>query len=753
MNMTKSSLAAAAFVLGGVGVLMAEVATPPAVKAPEKPAFSDAVTFESILKVSNAVADWQLANPYKREDWDWTEGALWTGLTAHAMTTGDEKYYDAMKKVSEDLEYKLGPRWGFGDDHCVGQLHLWNYMSDEIPAQLAPTQEVLDAFVGRPHDEPLLWENHIHVREWAWCDAMYMSPPTLAMLYASTGDEKYINMMDKLWWKAYDYLYDQESHLYWRDSKYFKKREANGEKVFWSRGNGWVFAGLPHVLQNMPADYPSRSRYVKLFQEMAGKLKSLQVADGSWRASLLDPDSFQAPESSGTAFFTYGLLWGINNGILDEKKFLPAALKGWSRLVKNVHADGKLGFVQPIGENPKTVNFDQTAVYGVGGFLLCAHELDKHVILSQSKIAALSAINPTEVNRLNEVVRVDWKTVLKKLPSATPKTVGVRDQVSGYFLTTQVVDDNQDGKPDALLFRSNFTPNETRHLQLCAFGKSKPKFRASQLTARFVPERKDDFAWENDRIAFRTYGPALAREGSRGGIDVWTKSVRTPVVNEWYKSKAYHKDRGTGLDGYHVGSMLGCGGLGYLTAKGDLVTSPVYAKWKVVEQGPLRLKFELKYDPVQVDEAKISETRTITMLAGQHAFTVNSSFKVDGDASKIKSVAGLSVRKAKAKPQLATGHFLGYWDPAMAKQHGFIGVFLLNNDGARNGYQVKSSQKPGEKSKKEYQIVKVLSVGVNTPVQYQAGAVWQKVDAPEIGDFEQLLYLESHKSRNPVTVK
>jgi len=206
--MTKSSFVAVAVVLSGAGALMADnsdnPAAPAVMKAPEKSAFSDALDLKSILKVSNAVADWQLAHPYERENWDWTEGALWTGLTTHALTTGDEKYYDAMKKVSEDLNYKLGPRHGFADDHCVGQLHLWNYMRDEMPRQLAPTKEVLDAFVDRPHDESLKWnwDNAIHLREWAWCDSMYMSPPTLAMLFSATGDRKYIDTMDRLWWKT-----------------------------------------------------------------------------------------------------------------------------------------------------------------------------------------------------------------------------------------------------------------------------------------------------------------------------------------------------------------------------------------------------------------------------------------------------------------------------------------------------------------------------------------------------------------------
>ena len=475
-------------------------------------AFSDAVEEDAILKVSNAVADWQLANPYEREDWDWTEGALWTGLMAHVHTTGSEKYHRALLTVSEDLEYNMGPRLSFADDHCVGQLHLWHYLRDELPKQISPTKKVMDLYTDRPHDEDLLWVNHVHLREWAWCDALYMAPATLAMLHASTGDEKYLEVMDEQWWKTSDYLYDKESSLYWRDSKYITLKEANGEKVFWSRGNGWVFAGLCHVLQYMPEDHPTRPKYIQQFKEIAVKLKSIQEPDGSWHASLLDPESFPVPESSGTAFFTYGFLWGINNGILTEADYKEPALRGWSRLVKNVHANGKLGYIQPIGENPKTVTFDQTAVYGVGGFLLCAHELHKHLILSDAKSAAFTAVNPGKQNRLNEVVAMDWKKATALVAGLNAQNASVRDSLTGYFLPTQVVDNDADGTPDELLFKANFSPSEERKFHLLATGKVAPNVEASHLMARHVPERKDDFVWENDRIAYRAYGPALARD-------------------------------------------------------------------------------------------------------------------------------------------------------------------------------------------------------------------------------------------------
>ena len=710
----------------------APVSTPP-----ETPAFSSELNQKSILKVANAVADWQLANPYGRADWDWTEGALWTGMIAHVQTTGEEKYHRAMLKVSEDLKYRLGPHYGFGDDHCVGQLHLWHYLRDELPKQIEPTQEILDLWTDRPHDEDLLWVNHVHLREWAWCDSLYMAPPTLAMLHAATGDARYLQNIDKLWWKTSDYLYDKESQLYWRDSKYLKAKEANGEKVFWSRGNGWVFAGLCHVLQYMPADHPTRPKYEQQFKEMAAKLKSIQQPDGSWHASLLDPASFPVPESSGTAFFTYGFLWGINNGILTEAEYKQSALKGWKRLVKNVHADGKLGYVQPVGENPKSVTYDQTAVYGVGGFLLCAHELNKHLILSTGTSATFTATNPSSQNRLNEVVSMDWKKATALVKEITGKNVAVRDTVTGYFLPVQAIDDDADGTPESLLFQSDFTPNEKRKFQLLAYGQYSPHAEKSQLMARFVPERKDDFVWENDRIAFRAYGPALAVENARGGIDVWTKSVRYPIANAWYKNDNYHKDNGTGLDGYKVNDTLGCGGVGYLDADGKLHTSPVYSTQKAIEQGPLRLKFTLGYAPVEIGDAKITETRTFTMLAGDHHFTVSSSFKVEGDAKGIKPVGGITTRDPKAKASYSDRDCISYRDPIMSKDAGYINTFII---------------KEGKTVREKKHFLKVLGEDLSKPVSFATGAIWRKIEADKRIDAALMLSRIGSSLRNPITV-
>jgi rhamnogalacturonyl hydrolase YesR len=129
------------------------------------------------------------------------------------------------------------------------------------------------------------------------------------------------------------------------------------------------------MLQDMPADYPDRARYVTLFREMAEKVASVQGRDGYWRASLLDADSLPNPETSGTGFFIYSLAWGINKGLLDKAKYEPAVRRGWTALVQAVHPDGMLGWVQRIGDKPGATSLETTEVYGVGALLLAGSEV------------------------------------------------------------------------------------------------------------------------------------------------------------------------------------------------------------------------------------------------------------------------------------------------------------------------------------------------------------------------------------------
>ncbi|MEO6851841.1 MAG: glycoside hydrolase family 88 protein, partial [Mucilaginibacter sp.] len=214
-------------------------------------------------------------------------------------------------------------------------------------------------------------------REWAWCDALFMGPPALAYLSTATGEQKYLDAAVKLWFKTTDYLFDKDENLYFRDSKFFTQRESNGQKIFWSRGNGWVMGGLVRMLENMPRDYPDRPRFIELYKKIAARIASLQNADGTWHAALLDQASYPAKETSGTGFYCYALAYGINHKILPYKTYYPVAAKAWEALMTSVHPDGKLGNVQQIGEKPATVSADDTEVYGVGAFLLASAEMSE----------------------------------------------------------------------------------------------------------------------------------------------------------------------------------------------------------------------------------------------------------------------------------------------------------------------------------------------------------------------------------------
>ena len=212
------------------------------------------------------------------------------------------------------------------------QTYLDLYSRYRDPAMIAPIKERMDAVMQLP-DDP-------HKPLWWWCDALFMAPPVLAKLSKATGERKYLDFMDHEWWITSDLLYSPKDSLFFRDRSYFNAHEANGSSVFWSRGNGWVFAGLARVLADMPADYPSRPRYVAQFQQMAQKIASLQGADGLWRAGLLDEADYKLPEISGSAFFTYGFAYGINSGILDGKIYKPVVQRAWQGL-DHPHLSGR----------------------------------------------------------------------------------------------------------------------------------------------------------------------------------------------------------------------------------------------------------------------------------------------------------------------------------------------------------------------------------------------------------------------------
>ena len=341
-------------------------------------ALSSEINQKTVLATMKRVADWQLANPSAHPATDWTQGAYYAGMMALASISDHPKYHDAMMAMAEQNHWKPSTNLVYhADNYCVLQTYLELYLQQHDPRMLEPAKQRCDQIMATPpKDENDLDFTKTNAREkWVWCDALFMSPPVWTRLFAATGDNKYLDFMNERWWRTSNHLYDKEEHLYYRDDRFLTKREANGKKVFWSRGNGWVMGGLVRVLQYMPADYPDRSRYVAQFKEMAARLVKLQGEDGLWRASLLDPDSFPAPESSGSGFILYVLAWGVNQKLLARPDYEPAIRKAWQGLVRCVDTNGRLGFVQPIGANPATLNATDTEVYGVGAFLLAGSEV------------------------------------------------------------------------------------------------------------------------------------------------------------------------------------------------------------------------------------------------------------------------------------------------------------------------------------------------------------------------------------------
>ena len=363
------------FVVTALIAVWASVTRLAMAQSAQPPAFSADLTQAVVRRVLTAAADWQLAHPSPHPPYDWTVAAFYTGVMAFAKLSDSSKYYDEMKAMGERNQWRPGLRPGLADDHAVIATYAKIFDREKDRKMLAPSLALFDFLVTLPYNEPLTWGNGIEAREWAWCDALFMAPPSLAALSTVTGDRKYLDLANRLWWKTTNFLYDKSEHLYFRDSRFFDQRERNGMKVFWSRGNGWVFAGLARMLDEVPPDYPDRARYVTLFREMAEKIAAVQGADGYWRSSLLDPESRPNPETSGTGFFVFGLAWGINHGLLDRPQYEPAVTRGWSALVKAVHPDGMLGWVQRIGDQPGGTTAETTEVYGVGALLLAGSEV------------------------------------------------------------------------------------------------------------------------------------------------------------------------------------------------------------------------------------------------------------------------------------------------------------------------------------------------------------------------------------------
>ncbi|MDR3734084.1 MAG: glycoside hydrolase family 88 protein [Acidobacteriaceae bacterium] len=414
----------------------------PADPGPLATDLSPALTAADIDKATRKVADWDLARSQPYFDRIWTWSVQYSGFMAASESTGDPKYRNAMRAMAEKYKWELRNRIPNADDQSVAQTYLELYLQAGANADVAmitPARADLDSVIGlttlKPGDERIPW--------W-WCDALFMAPPVWARMYEATHDRKYIAYLDAQWERTSDLLYDKEEYLYARDASYLTKREANGKKIFWSRGEGWVMGGLARTLQYLPADDARRPFYINQLREMSAKIASLQGADGLWHAGLLDPGNYPLPEISGSALFVYAMAWGVNEGYLDAAVYRPVIEKAWTGILQHIYADGRLGCIQQTGPEPAWYLPSSSYNYGVGAYLLAASEL-KRMAMKQVEVGAADPklhenFNlPVPANgKLKTIWLVGDSTVRNGSGNGAHNQMGWGDELAQYFDTAKV---------------------------------------------------------------------------------------------------------------------------------------------------------------------------------------------------------------------------------------------------------------------------------------------------------------------------
>lgn len=342
---------------------------------------------EALAVIARVNGHWQASVP--ATEWAfWNVAAYHTGNMAAYEVTGNAAYRRYSEQWAEhnqwqgarsankaDWKLTYGETDGhvlFGDWQVCFQTYLDLYALDKDPRKVARAREVMGYQIATERKD-----------YWWWADGLYMVMPVMTKMYKLTGDRRYLDKLSEYFQYSSDLMYDAEAGLYYRDARYVfpKHRSANGIKDFWARGDGWVFAGLAKVLNDLARDDPHRAQFEDRFKTMARALARAQQEGGYWTRSLLDPAHAPGPETSGTAFFTYGFLWGINSGVLDRPAYLPVAMKGWNFLTKvAIQPDGTVGYVQPIGDRAipgQVVDRNSTAHFGVGAVLLAAAEMSR----------------------------------------------------------------------------------------------------------------------------------------------------------------------------------------------------------------------------------------------------------------------------------------------------------------------------------------------------------------------------------------
>jgi hypothetical protein len=364
-------------------------------------------------------------------------------------------------------------------------------------------------------------------------------------------------------------------------------------------------------------------------------------------------------------------------------------------------------------------------------------------VLAASPTVVVTVRNPIDLARSSETVVLQAAELKTLLAVADIRRVHVRDEQSNKELLVQAVDTNDDGTFEELLFQTDIGPNQTRSFRLTVGERQVLRPDDFKAYGRFVRERRDDFAWENDRIAHRIYGAALetwAQEPlTSSAVDVWTKRTRRLVINDWYMVDDYHHDHGEGGDFYSAGASRGCGGSG-VWADGRLYPSANFRGSRTLANGPIRVMFELTYDAWDVKGIRVSEVKRITLDAGQNFDRFESYYTTTGGTGEMKHAIGIKKSADSVKVSNAEAASLRTWETL--KDAGQLGCAIIADPATLVEFT--------EDSRNYLVVTKFPPSG---PAVYYAGFGWNKSsDFRTVEDWDRYVADYSRRLRTPLKV-
>lgn len=346
-------------------------------------------TKTEVIKTMKKVNDYWISTNTDPGDNKWARAAYFTGNMSFYHVYPLQEYLDYAVLWANNHQWGLnrGTTTRIADDQCIGQTYIDLYLLGAS----TDTYKLNDITLSIQN-----MVNSTKSNDWDWIDAFYMAMPVFTRLGVLYDDSSYFDKMFALYsdTKYSRSLFNITDGLWYRDQNYDPPYlTPNGLNCYWSRGNGWVMGGLARTLQYLPLTDAHRDDYVTTFKLMATALKNTQRTDGFWNVSLIDPNDYGGPETSGTGFFTYSIAWGVNNGLLDSAEYVPVVLKAWNGLVSiAVHSDGKVGYIQGPGKEPSSaqpVDYDSNSDFGVGAFLLAGSEIVK---LASGELPVLTGV-------------------------------------------------------------------------------------------------------------------------------------------------------------------------------------------------------------------------------------------------------------------------------------------------------------------------------------------------------------------------